>query len=205
MKTLLRCAFAVAIAAALYGCGVTQMAGGLPRSGQKDVDIVLAQGIAPQMLKEKKSLGVYVTGSNAGAMYASGQGATSASVYSDMITKEFMRMGYTARTISEPVTETMAAEKLSDLSAKGFQLLLVGNLNISTTTSSVSWMTGGDYANTGVTSATVKGIDVKDSSVLFVLSTEYGKAKEAGEVSKDLGQLYADVLSGKVTPKERED
>jgi hypothetical protein len=203
MKTSFWIALGVTMVA-LTGCGVTQMAGDLARSGQKDVDVVLAQGVTSQILKEKKSLGVYVTGSNAGAMYASGQGATSASVYSDMITKEFMRMGYNARTISEPVSETMAAEKLSDLSAKGFQLLLVGNLNISTTTSSVGWMTGGDYMNTGVTSATVKGIDVKDGSVLFVLSTEYGKAKEAGEVSKDLSQLYADVLSGKVKPKERE-
>ncbi len=64
----------------------------------------------------------------------------------------------------------------------------------------------GEQRSTGletvVASATVKGIDVKDGSVLFVLSTEYGKAKEAGEVSKDLSQLYADVLSGKVQPKK---
>ncbi len=39
MKTLLLSAFATALVMALYGCGVTQMAGDLARSGQKDVEV----------------------------------------------------------------------------------------------------------------------------------------------------------------------
>jgi len=74
-------------------------------------------------------------------------------------------------------------------------------MNISTTTSTFSFYTGGDYASTGVSSFTVKGLDIKTGSILFIISTEYGKAKAAGEVTKDLGNIYRDMVNGKTQTK----
>jgi hypothetical protein len=187
------------------GCLASQMIGDAVRSGQKDVDIVLANGVTPQMLQAKKNIGVNVNGVNSSTgqyVFATGQGATNANVFSDMLTKEFLKMGYQSRVISESVSETMSDQKLKEFSAKGFDILLVGNMNLSMTTSSTAWATGGEYANTGVISFTVKGLDVKNGNVLFILSTEYGKAKKSSEVAKDLTQLYKDVVMGKAKPKQ---
>jgi hypothetical protein len=187
----------------LCGCLASQMIGDAVRSGQKNIDIVLAEGVTPEMLQQKKNIGININGVNSSTgqfVVAMGQGATNASVYSDMLTKEFMKIGYHSKSISETLSESMPPEKYKELSGRGFDILLIGNMNLSMTSSSTAWATGGEYANTGVISFTVKGLDPKNGDVLFILSAEYGKAKNSGEVTKDLCQLYSDVVMGKAKP-----
>lgn len=182
------------------GCGAVQIAGDIMRSEKKDVDIVLSPDVTPSMLQKMKNIGVNINGINSQTgqfIYAQGAGGTNASVYSDMLTKEFMKAGYKARTITENISETSPKEKLGELEKIGIDIVLIGNMNISTTTSTFSYLTGGDIASTGVISFTVKGLDVKSGEVLFIISTEYGKAKAAGEVTKDLGDIYRDIVMGK--------
>ena len=186
------------------GCLAAQVAGDIARSGQKDTDVVLAQGVTPTMLQEKRSIAVNINGVNSSGQYvfSVGEGSTNAGIYSDMLTKEFLKMGYQSKTITDDISESSSQEEFRALRERGFDILLVGNMNISMTTSVTGALTGGDYANTGVTSFTVKGIDVEDSAILFILSTEYGKAKKASEVTQDLAELYRDVVMGKTTATE---
>lgn len=193
------------VALFLAGCGAVRLAGDYIRGEQKDVDIVLSPDVTPSMLQQKKNIGVNVNGVSAQTgqlIYARGTGTTNASIYSDMLTKEFMRAGFIARTITEDISETSSKERFSELEQLGIEIALVGNMNISTTTSSTSFLTGGDYSNTGVLSFTVKGIDIRTGAILFIISSEYGKAKTAGEVTKDIGQIYRDIVSGKAKDLE---
>jgi len=188
-----------------FGCGAVQLAGDFIRGEQKNLDIAISPDVTPSMLQQMKSIGVNVNGVNAQTgqfVYAQGQGTTNASIYSDMLTKEFMKAGFKARTITENISESSPKEKFSELEKLGMDLILVGNMNLSTTTSTVSFYTGGDYASTGVTSFTLKAIDVKNGSILFIVTSEYGKAKAAGEVTKDIGQYYRDIISGKAKNTE---
>lgn len=184
----------------VIGCGAVQLAGDYIRGEQKDIDIVLAPDVTPNMLQEKKNIGVNVNGINSQTsqfVYAQGTGTTNATIYSDMLTKEFMKAGFKARTLTENVSETSPKERFNELKELGIDIAVVGNMSISTTTSRTSFLTGGDYANTGVLSFTVKGIDVTTGSILFIVSSEYGKAKTAGEVTKDIGNIYRDIVTGK--------
>jgi len=84
-------------------CGAVQIAGDIMRSEQKDVDIVLSPDVTPAMLQKIKNIGVNINGINSSTgqfIYAQGAGGTNASVYSDMLTMEFMKAGYRARTLS---------------------------------------------------------------------------------------------------------
>ena len=156
------------------------------------------------MLQERRSIAVNINGVNSSGQYvfSVGQGNTNAGIYSDMLTKEFLKMGYQSRTITDNISESSGEEEFRALAKRGFDILLIGNMNISMTTSVTGALTGGDYANTGVTSFTVKGIDVENGSILFILSTEYGKAKKASEVTQDLAELYRDVVMGRTTTTE---
>lgn len=200
MKKIFQFIIIVGLALLFVKCGAIQLAGDLIRSEQKNLDIAISPDVTPSMLQQMKSIGVNVNGVNAQTgqfIYAQGQGTTNASIYSDMLTKEFMKAGFKARTITENITESSPKEKFSELEKLGIDIVLVGNMNLATTTSTVSLYTGGDYSSTGVTNFTLKGIDVKNGSILFIVSSEYGKAKAAGEVTKDIGQYYRDIVSGK--------
>lgn len=183
------------------GCLAAQVAGDVARSGQKETDVVLARGITPAMLQEKRNIAVNINGVNTSGQYvfSVGDGNTNAGVYSDMLTKEFLKMGYQSRTITDNISESSGQEAFRELVERGFDIVLIGNMNISMTTSVTGALTGGDYAKTGVTSFTVKGIDVENGNILFILSTEYGKAKKASEVTQDLAELYRDLVLGRAT------
>ena len=175
--------------------------GDIIRSGQKDIDIVVSPGITTEHLQSFKKLGISVNGmfNMPGQVITSvGQGTTNSAIFSDMLTKEFMRIGYSTKSISESVSETSSREKLSELRDKGIDLILIGNMNVAVSSSITSGMTGGEYAKIGVNSFTLKGLDVNDGSILFVISSEYGKAKNASEVAKDISQIYKDIVMGNV-------
>lgn len=180
----------------LYGCGATMLIGEAVRSGKKKVDIVLAPGVTSQTLQEKSGVGINVNPAGQQIVWPSGN--AQAGVLSDMLVKEFLRMGYQARTLGEVLTEPISNEKLGELRSLGLDLLLLGNMNVSASTSTGAALTGGDWFNTGVISATVKGIDSETGALLFIISVEYGKAKKAGEVAVDIASSYKDVVTGKI-------
>lgn len=183
------------------GCMASMLAGEAVRSGQRDTDAVLGAGVTPAMLGQKKNMAINVNGmsSQGQIILASGQGSTNINVYNDMLTKEFLKAGYKARAVPGNVSESSPPAELKRLAAQGFDIVLVGSMNLSSTTSYMSAMTGGDAMNTGVTSFTVKGLDPRNGSVLFILSTEYGKAKKVSEVAIDLSQQYHALVRGELT------
>jgi hypothetical protein len=200
------CAVAIiglTISAMFTGCTPMSVMGEIARSGQKDVDVVFSPGITAATLKAKKSLGVSMNGVDKEGRYvfAIGTGGANANIYSDMITKEFLKLGYKSKHIDEQVSESMPKEKIQEIGKRGFDMLFVGSMNLSATSDRLGWATGGDFMNVGITSFTVKGLDVNNGDILFILSMEYGKAKNAGEVAKDMTQLYHDVVMGEVVPE----
>lgn len=183
----------------LSGCYGMMLAGDLARYAQKDTDIFVPDGVTLEMLRTKRDIAVNINGINAAGQYvfAVGSGAASnASVYSDMVTKELLKMGITARSVTGEISESSPPETFRDLRSRGHDMVLVGNMAVSTTTSQTAYITGGDAWNTGVTSFTVKGLDVRDGSILFILSADYGKAKDASQVAEDLTTLYQNMLNG---------
>ena len=188
----------VLIPVALGGCMASVMAGEVIRAGQKKQDVVLGRGVTPDMLQQKANMGISVNGidQQGQIVFTPGQGNSNANVLSDMLVKEFLRMGYQARTLAEPVSESSTAEALDDLATKGFDIVVVGSMNLGMSSSVLGVATGGNMYNTGVTSYTLKGVDVPSGDILFILSTEYGKAKNSGDVAHDVSVLYQQVLDG---------
>lgn len=95
-------------------CGAVQRADDFIRGEQKNLDIAISPYVTPSMLQQMKSIGVNVNGVNAQTgqfIFAQGQGTTNPSIYTDMLTKEFMKAGFKARTITENITESSPKEK----------------------------------------------------------------------------------------------
>ncbi len=211
MRTALR-VLPAAACLLLGGCLAASVAaiaapgvGGAVRSGQRKTDVVLGQGVTPAMIGSRKHLGLSINPVNASGQYvmAMGSGTTNTHVYSDMIAKELLRLGYEARVIADTVPEMLTPAMRAELTGNGFDIVLVGNFNVAMTTNYGATMVGGEYANTGVTSFTVKGIDPGSGTLLFILSTEYGSAKRAGDVATDLSQIYRDMVAGTVPSSQR--
>ncbi len=178
------------------GCAAMMLAGEAVRSGQRDVDFMFTNGATAQTLKGKKKLGISVQATNQSTGQYPGSGNGTA-VFSDLIAKDFLKLGYGARTISQVVSEDAPANTLKAIAAKGTAIVLIGNMNLAMSTSYASAMTGGNYLDTGVISFTVKGLDPLSGEVLFILSAEYGTARSAAEVAKDLAQIYDDAVNGR--------
>lgn len=195
-------AFFVIAQSACYGLyGGAHLIGEAVRGSKKETDVALAPGITAARLQGYKNLGVSIVGREANSrssVWSAGTGATNAGVYSDMVMKEFMKLGYQARSLSDDISEATSPSELQVLAKRGIELLIVGNLNMSMTTSVTSAYTGGDFTKSGVTSYTIKGLDAKTGDILFVLSTEYGKARGAGDVAMDLATLFRSMVSGAV-------
>ena len=196
----LRATLACTLAVTLGGCAAAYLVGAVVQSNKKNVDLVLSPGVSAAMLAGKKNIGISVNGGSAQQSFAFGGGATNTNVYADMLTREFLRLGYSTRTITENVSEATTSGKLRELADKGFDLILISNLNFSTTTSIGEAMVGGEGMKTGVTSFTLKGFDPRSGNTLFIASAEYGTAKAAGTVAVDVSTLYRDVLNGTVKP-----
>lgn len=193
---LLLCGCMAAAVASMAAPGV----GGAVRSGQKKTDVVLGSGVTPGMLAERKNLALSINAVNPNGQYllAVGPGTTNSNVFSDMIAKEFLRLGYQSRAIQDTISEMMPPAKRAELTAAGFDMVLVGNLNVGMSTNYGAAMVGGEYANTGVTSFTVKGIDTRSGNILFIMSSEYGTAKKASNVAVDMSTMYRDMIAGTV-------
>lgn len=193
----------LALSFPLVGCFAAYVVGGAVKASQKRVDLVLTPGVTAASLASKRNLGIAVNGNNSNGMLqpiAMGAGGTNTSVYADMLAREFLRLGYATRTVTESVSEATNNPQIRDLADKGFDLVLICNLNFSTTTNLGGAMIGTDYMNTGVTSFTLKGFDPRSGSTLFIASAEYGTAKAAGTVAQDMSALYRDVVTGTVKP-----
>lgn len=188
------------LAAALYVPTAAVVGGGALRAGMKRTDVVLAKGVTGESLAGKHNLGIHINGVNSmGQSWASfGDGATNPNVFSDMLTKEYLKGGYDARALNEDITETSSKEQFAALEKKGFDLLIIGNMNISSTVNMGSAMLGSTGMNVGVTAFTLKGLEPSSGKILFMLSAEYKSAKGAGQVAEDVSSLYKDILSGKV-------
>ena len=160
---------------------------------------MLSPGVSAASLGAKKNIGINVNGGQGQQVFAMGSGGTNTNVYADMLTREFLRLGYQTRTITENVSEATSSRQLRELGDRGFDLILISNLNFSTTTNMSQAMIGGGM-KTGVTSFTLKGFDPRTGQTLFIASAEYGSAKAAGTVAEDVSALYRDVVSGKLKP-----
>ncbi len=184
----------------VIGCGAVNLTGDLIRTFSKDVEIVLAPGVTIEELKQKKNIAVSVNPSfqNNTVVAAFGTGGANENVISDMITMEFMQLGYSAKTLAQNVTDTSSNETFQELAEKGFDIVLVGNMNVGTTTSTTSHLTGGNIADTGILSFTIKGIDCKTGSVLFIISSEYGKSKRPKVVAENLANIYNKMLDNEL-------
>ncbi len=182
------------------GCTASMLAGEMVRSGQRDTDVVLGPGVTSTILGTKKNIAINVNGMSAQGqlILASGQGTTNVNVYNDMLVKEFLKAGYQARAVQGNLSESSPPAELRRLVSQKFDMVLVGSMNLSSTTSYMSAMTGGDAMNTGVTSFTVKGLDPRNGNVLFIISTEYGKARKVSEVATDVGLQYQALLRGEL-------
>lgn len=190
-------------AAALGGTLATPLVGSAIRAGQKTTDVVLGSGVTPSMLAEKENLGLSINALSSKGRYVSvsAAGVSNINVFSDMISKELLRSGYQSSVIRDTVPEIISAEEREDLAADGFDMVLVGNLNITQTTNSSATLTGGEYANWGVTSFTIKGIDTLTGDILFIMSCEYGKSQPAGDVARDFSQMYNGMVTGTAPPR----
>lgn len=195
-----RLALAALLAPALGGCYAAMMTGSMVRAHQREISVVLTPGTTVADLQQKKNLGVKLGGfsSQSGAVVASfGRGDVNLGVYSDMLSTQLLRQGYQTATLTEEFSEPLTTEQLGHLAAQRIDLLLLGNLNLSTTTNVAGAMVGGDYGNTGVTSATLKCLDARTGRVLVVITAEYGAAKRASEVATDLSRAFADAVAGR--------
>lgn len=200
--TFRRLALAALLAPALAGCYAAMMAGSMVRAHQREISVVLTPGTAPADLARARNIGVKLQAFDArsGTLVAAvGSGDVNVGVYSDMLSTELLKQGYQASTLSEEFSEPLTSDQLGHLASERIDLLLLGNLNLSTTTNFASAMVGGDYGNTGVTSATLKCLDARTGRVLAVITAEYGAAKKASEVAADLSRAFADAVAGRAT------
>src|SRR5260221_14633122 len=77
-------------------------------------------------------------------------------------------------------------------------MALVGNMDMSMTTSVIGHLTGGSMMNTGVTDFTIKGIELPSGKLLFIMSGRYGVAKNPADVAVDVAATYKSKLTGGV-------
>ena len=189
----------VVLVGAGSGCLGLSLAGEAVRSGQKEINVVYAPGVAGQALAHVRNFGVSVNGVDAsGVTVAAGQGATNTNVYSDLIAGELFKRGLYATALPEPVTELSDPALFGRLRERGVEVVLVGSVNLSATASVFSGMTGGDWSNTGVTAFTIRALSAADGRALFIVSGRYGTSKKANVVMKDFGEVLGHALAGTV-------
>ena len=188
----------------LYG-GMASMGGAAPLAGdiwsstKKETDVVLADGVTGETLRGMRKIAITVQGiSSSGplSMYAFGGDGESKGMYTDMIVKEFLKQGCQPKAISADITEENLDDKRAELVIDGIQMIVIGNFDVSTTTSTTSSLMGGNPYDTGVVGFSVKGINAETGDLLFIMSSEYGKAKKASIVAKDVGLMYKSLLKG---------
>lgn len=187
------------VVATLPACVASNLVGDAIRSGQKDLEFVFAPGVGPGAIRSIDKIGLRINGASGSAsqhVLAVGSGATNEAVFSDMIALEFMKSGYEAHAVLYDGGGEPSEQDRLVMADSGMGLVLVGNLNLAMTSSSTSLATGGDYANAGVSSFTVRGIRTNDGHTLFIISGRYGKSKSAHEVARDISASFASMSTG---------
>lgn len=188
----------------ISGCGAAYVGGAAIRSiGEgEEIDAVRQEGVTTSDLQQKEHIGLSIHGvGSSGQIITWGWGDAGTSepgVYEDMLLKEFIREGVSAETVSDSVSTTPSDAILSSLEEQGVNMVLLGNMNMAVDAQQLDALTGGDPSKTGVTTCSVRGIDVPSGELLFILTLEYDEAQDAGEVARALAQSYKALLAGEI-------
>jgi len=182
----------------IQGCTVTKLTGQAIRNTISDIEFNVANGYdIRKFARSRVALSTKIINAR-GQMVSAGNRrsfGTSASnnVYTDMIMTEFLKQGYDARAIAD----TFDFNDLGSLDAyrtQGFQIIVKGNLKTATSSSIWGEMTGGDASYSGVKEFTLKGIDTSSGRIIFIVTGEYGKPKEAKVVATDIADAFNDKI-----------
>lgn len=188
----------VTISFYLTSCTASMLMGDVIRSGQKDIEVVTPPGSSISDHDINSIIGISLDGIGEGgeSLLYYGSGSANKQVYSDMLQMELLKNGYSARSIGKIISENSPLSDINSLASNGIDVVISGNLSLGTSTSLGAAYTGGNYWDTGISSFTVKGIDTRDGSLLFLISGEYGKAKKPSVVTEDIFYTYNEIISG---------
>lgn len=194
----------LALGVVISGCGAAYVGGAAIRSlGEgEEIDAVRQEGVTTSDLQQKEHIGLSIRGVDSkGQIIAWGwgdQGTSQPGIYEDMLLQEFIRKGVSAETVNDSVPSTPSNATLSSLEEQGFDMVLVGTMNMAVDAQQLDALTGGDPTKTGVSTCSVRGIDVPSGEVLFILTLEYDEAQDAGEVASALAESYQALLAGDI-------
>ncbi|MDQ6997994.1 MAG: hypothetical protein Q9M17_04700 [Mariprofundus sp.] len=181
----------------LQGCSTaTKLAGQAIRSGMKDIEISVTNGYdIHQFSHSRIAVSTDITNIRGMSVTAPGPGnaAISNNVYTDMIMTEFLKQGFDARAIADSFNFN-DAYSLGGYRDQGFQIIVKGNLKLATSSSMWGEMTGGEASYSGVKEFTLKGIDTNSGKVIFIVTGDYGKPKEAKVVASDIADAFNDKI-----------
>lgn len=187
------------------GCSAARIPGEIIRGDSQKFDVVLSLGVTSEDVLQLSTIGLSVNGiDGSGKMLIGIGGETNSNVFSDMFMMQFMKSGYNSSSLIENSNELIKPEKLDSLKAAGIQLILICNNNLSTSTSELDWLTGGEYAKAGVNSFTIKGYSTENKKLLFIGTGEYEKIRTASEVSKDIVTVYTKIIQNKINELNKE-
>lgn len=198
--------FIIIMMVIFYGCTAVQIGGELVRSGQEDFELILSPGITSTDISSLNNVAVSVNGFNQNGAMVIGFGEnTNANMYTDLFTMELIKQGYNATSLSDNTADVIKVQKITELDSAGYQMIFICNTSLSSTSSVIGGLTGGEYANLGVQSFTFKGIRTSDNKTLFICSGQYGKTKNSSEVVKDIGTILKDINKGNIKKYQEEE
>lgn len=198
-RTLTNSALAIIIVFILTGCSAVQYGGDIIRSGQKDFEAAYTPGFTKTDVAMLNNPVLAVNGMNSNGQSIIGflsSGSTNSNVYTDMFMMELMKKGIMINTLTQGTKDAVKNQNFKTLDSLGNQMVLIVNTNLATSSSITDATTGGEWAKVGITSFTIKGVRTSDSKMLFLGSGTYGKAKDAGEVAKDIAFIMDNIYKG---------
>ncbi len=182
----------------LQGCSTaTKLAGQAIRSGMKDIEISVTNGYNINQFSNSRIAVSTNIANNQGVTLDAGtsmrNGSISNNVYTDMIMTEFLKQGFDARAIADSF-DFNDAYSLEGYRKQGFQIIVKGNLKLASSSSMWGEMTGGESSYSGVKEFTLKGIDTNSGKIIFIVTGDYGKPKEAKVVATDIADAFNDKI-----------
>ncbi len=200
LKYLLVLSLLIYMSYFFYGCSAVQFGGDILRSGQKELNAAIVPGITSLDIVNLSNPVLAVNGiaPNGQIIIDYTPGVTNSNIYTDMFMMELMNKGILVTTLTESTADVIKNHNFSKLDAEGNMLAIIINTNLASSSSITELTTGGEYQKIGVTAFTIKGIRTSDGKVIFMGSGSYGKAKDAGEVSKDVGFIIDNIYKGTI-------
>lgn len=197
-RKLLGTLFLLILGITFYSCSAVQFGGDIIRSGQKDFEATFTPGITKSDLTLLNNPVLAVNGISPNGQVVIGYlpGSSNANIYADMFMMELMKKGIIVSTLNEGTADVMINQKFEKLDSNGNQLVLIVNTNLASSSSVTEFATGGEWGKVGVTSFTIKGIRTNDNKTLFIAAGNYGKAKDASVVAKDIAFVLENVFKG---------